>query len=83
MFAKPVLFGPHMHHFPELANLLRNADGAIQVRDENDLYVHTARLLANPAEAATLGQRALQALDSNRGALQRTCEALAEMLEDT
>ncbi len=83
MFAKPVLFGPHMHHFPELADLLRNADGAIQVRDENDLYTHTAHLLANPAEAAAMGQRALRALGSNRGALQRTCEALAEVLEDT
>ena len=83
MFAKPVLFGPHMHHFPELADLLRNADGAIQVRDETDLYTHTAHLLANPAEAAAMGQRALQALGSNRGALQRTCEALAEVLEDT
>ena len=34
MFAKPLLFGPHLYHFPELADLLRNADGAIQVRDE-------------------------------------------------
>ena len=32
MFAKPLLFGPHLHHFPELANLLRNAAGAMQVR---------------------------------------------------
>ena len=83
MFAKPLLFGPHMHHFPELADLLRNADGAIQVREETDLYAQTSHLLANPAEAAAMGQRALQALGSNRGALQRTCEALAEVLEDT
>lgn len=83
MFAKPLLFGPHMHHFPELADLLRNADGAIQVRDETDLYTHTAHLLANPAEAAAMGQRALRALGSNRGALQRTCAALTEMLEST
>ena len=83
MFAKPVLFGPHMHHFPELADLLRNADGAIQVRDENDLYTYTAHLLANPAEAAAMGQRALRALGSNRGALQRTCEALAEVIGST
>lgn len=81
MFAKPVLFGPHMHHFPELADLLRNAAGAIQVDDETDLYTQSAHLLANPAEAAAMGQRALQALDSNRGALQRTCEALVAVLE--
>lgn len=81
MFAKPLLFGPHMHHFPELADLLRSADGAIQVGDATDLYAHTAHLLVNPAEAAAMGQRALQALASNRGALQRTCKALVAALE--
>ena len=83
MFAKPLLFGPHMHHFPELAGLLRNADGAIQVRDGDDLYTQTAHLLANPIEAAAMGQRALRALGSNRGALQRTCAALTGVLEAT
>ena len=80
MFAKPLLFGPHLHHFPELADLLRNAAGAIQVRDEADLYTQAARLFANPAEAAAMGQRALQALDANRGALQRAYEALVGVL---
>jgi 3-deoxy-D-manno-octulosonic-acid transferase len=83
MFAKPLLFGPHMHHFPELADLLRNAGGAIQVDNETDLYTQAAHLMANPAEAAAMGQRALQALGSSRGALQRTCEALAAVLEST
>ena len=83
MFAKPLLFGPHMHHFPELADLLRNADGAMQVDNETDLYAQMTHLLANPAEAAAMGQRALQVLDSNRGALQRTCEALTELIEST
>lgn len=83
MFAKPLLFGPHMHHFPELADLLRNAAAAIQVRDEIDLYTQTAYLLATPTEAAAMGQRALRALASNRGALQRTCEALTDVLEGT
>jgi 3-deoxy-D-manno-octulosonic-acid transferase len=83
MFAKPLLFGPHMHHFPELADLLRNADGAIQVCDETGLYTQIAHLLANPTEAAAMGQRALRALGSNRGALQRTCEALTQVIEGT
>ena len=84
MFAKPLLFGPHMHHFPELAEMLRAANGAIQVRDETDLFAQTAHLLANPAAADAMGQRALQTLGSHRGAydgLQRTCEALAAVLE--
>ena len=81
MFAKPLLFGPHMFHFPELAELLCNVSGAIQIRDESDLYVQLEHLLANPEEAAAMGRRALEALGSSRGALQRACEALDDALE--
>ena len=80
MFGKPLLFGPHMHHFPELARMLLNADGAIQVRDEADLHAQVARLLANPSQGADIGRRARQSLDSNGGALQRTCQTLAAVL---
>ena len=80
MFGKPLLFGTHMHHFPELADLLSNAGGAIQVQNESDLYRQVAYLLANPSQGAAMGRRALQALDSNSGALQRTCEALVAVL---
>ena len=80
MFGKPLLFGPHMHHFPELAALLSNADGARQVSNEADVYEQAAHLLANPSEGAAMGRRARRALDSNSGALQRTCEALASVL---
>lgn len=80
MFGKPLLFGLHMHHFPELAGLLSTAGGAIQVSDAADLYAQAAFLLANPSQGTAMGQRARQALDSNSGALQRTCEALASVL---
>ena len=80
MFGKPLLFGLHMHHFPELASLLTNAEGAIQVHDEADLYERAAHLLANPSHSAAMGQRARRALDANSGALERTSEALATVL---
>ena len=79
-FAKPLLFGRHMHHYPELAGLLSTAGGAIQVRDAEDLYAQVGQLLANPSQGSAMGKRARQALDSNGGALQRTCEALASVL---
>ena len=81
MFAKPLLFGPHMFHFPELAELLCNASGAIQVRDEGDLYVQLERLLANPQEVVAMGRRALEALGSSRGAVQRACVAVDDAMQ--
>jgi len=69
MFAKPLMFGPYMHHFPDLAQMLCAAGGAIEVADAEALYCQVARLLQRPGEAELIGQRAYQALQANRGAL--------------
>ena len=80
VYAKPVIFGPYMHHFPELAAMLCAAGGAVQVHGEGELYGSIARLLARPDEAYAMGQRALQTLTSNRGALDRTLHAITALL---
>jgi 3-deoxy-D-manno-octulosonic-acid transferase len=80
VYAKPVLFGPHMQHFPELAAMLRETGGAVQVQDEADLYQWIARILEYPAEGRRIGIQALHILATNRGALNRTTQALTELL---
>jgi 3-deoxy-D-manno-octulosonic-acid transferase len=69
-----------MHHFPELAALLRQAGGAVQVPGAEELYVHLERLLAHPEEGDAMGQRVLQTLATNRGALERTIILLEALL---
>ena len=81
VFARPIFFGPYMHHFPELASLLCQAGGAIQVHNAVDFYDHLSHLLATPEEAEAMGQRALRALAANRGALERTLEYLETLLQ--
>lgn len=76
VFAKPLLFGPHMFHFPELAALLQQAQGAIQVDGETALVTQLAALLASPALRHEMGTRALAALAANQGALERTIAAV-------
>lgn len=80
VYAKPVLFGPHMQHFPELATLLCDAGAAIQVQNESDLHRRMARILAHPEEGRRIGEQALHTLAANRGALDRTIHALTKFL---
>ncbi len=82
MFAKPLMFGPHMHHFPDLARMLCTADGALQVADAEDLYRQVTRLLEQPVEAELMGQRAHQALQANRGALAAVVDRVAGVLQE-
>ncbi len=83
MFAKPLMFGPHMHHFPDLARMLCAADGALQVADAEDLYRQVTRLLQQPGEAELMGQRARGALQANRGALAVVVDHVARVLQRT
>jgi 3-deoxy-D-manno-octulosonic-acid transferase len=80
VFAKPIFFGPYMDHFPELAALLQEAGGAVQVRGEEDLYERLAYLLTHPEAGRAMGQCAFTALAVNRGALERTSKAVETLL---
>src|SRR5262249_44163729 len=83
VFAKPLIFGPYMHHFPELAALLPHAGGAVQVQGEEDLYERLVYLLTQPEARKTMGQCALPALAANRGALDRSSTAIMTLLRTT
>ena len=80
MFAKPLFFGPYMHHFPELSALLQAAGGAVQVHGEEELYERLAYFLSHPEAGRAMGQCALEALAANRGALERTSTAVETLL---
>src|SRR5712691_11708683 len=80
VFAKPLFFGPYMDHFPELAVLLRQAGGAVQVYGEKELYERLAYLLSHPEAGSAMGQCAFKALAANRGALERTSKAVETLL---
>jgi len=69
-----------MDHFPELAALLQQAGGAIQVHGAEELYERLAYCLTHPEAGSAMGRRALAALAANRGALERTTQAVEALL---
>ncbi len=79
MFKKPILFGPHMEDFAEVADLLLDRAGACQVDDANALADTLADLLASPDDAAQMGHRAFTVLEENAGAVDRTLTILSPL----
>lgn len=74
--AKPVSFGPHMHNFREISAKILAAGAGHQVADGKALIHCLHTWLCNPIEALNVGQRGLQVVDANRGALQWTLNLL-------
>jgi 3-deoxy-D-manno-octulosonic-acid transferase len=77
---KPILVGPHMENFQEIADEFEAEDGLRVVRSVEELGREVAGLLGDPARRAALGGAARAIVDRNRGALARTVDALAELL---
>ena len=72
----PVLFGPDMRDFHEIANWLLEAGGARQVAARNSLGPLLLELLNDPALAKTIGGRARSVFTSNKGAVAKTLRCL-------
>lgn len=80
VWAKPVLFGPHMEDFEEARNLLETAGGGICVNDAGEMADRAIHLLKHPDEARRLGLLAEQAVLANRGAARRHARVIARLL---
>lgn len=77
---KPVLSGPHLFNFLDIAARLREAGALREAGDATALATEVARLWADPACAGDMGRAALTVLQANRGALERLLAGLERLL---
>jgi 3-deoxy-D-manno-octulosonic-acid transferase len=80
MWAKPVLFGPHMDDFSEARTLLETCGGGICVKNADELVDRAAGLLTHPGEARRLGALAKDAVISHQGATARHAQVVSRVL---
>ena len=69
--SKPILFGPSVFNFEQIAHLLLEKDAAIQVDDADDLMKTISNLLLDDTEREKLGGNAKNLFEKNRGAVDR------------
>lgn len=76
----PVVTGPHVFNFSTVYDQLEGGEGVVRIRDDADLAGEICRLLADPQQAAQVGQSALAVVDANRGALDRVVDGILSRL---
>jgi 3-deoxy-D-manno-octulosonic-acid transferase len=77
---KPIVFGPYMQNFAEIAEAFLNNQAALEVRDAAELAEVFVRLVGDSVERARLGAAARALVEANRGAKPRTLDAIAQLL---
>lgn len=80
VFGKPIIFGPHMHNFKEIAEAFIAQDAAVQVTGPRGLEEALVALLTDPVRRARLGAAARALVESNRGAKDKCLAIIAQLL---
>jgi 3-deoxy-D-manno-octulosonic-acid transferase len=80
IFGKPILFGPHMRNFKEIADAFVANDAAVQLASDRDLEPAMVSLATDPVRRARLGAAARALVEANRGAKDKTLTVIAEVL---
>ena len=79
-FGVPVVFGPHMHNFAAISEMLLGADAALQVPDAQGLGEVVLRWLGDASERTRIGENGRRVVEANRGALERTWRMVVDLL---
>ncbi|OWP52730.1 lipid IV(A) 3-deoxy-D-manno-octulosonic acid transferase [Pseudomonas nitroreducens] len=79
---KPVLSGPHLFNFLEIAAQLREVGALREVADAPSLAVAVAALWDEPAAAKRMAEAGLGVMKANQGALERLLNGLGRLIED-
>jgi 3-deoxy-D-manno-octulosonic-acid transferase len=80
LYGKPVVFGPHMQNFGEIAETFLANGAAIQVRTAGEFEETMLSLIGDPVRRARVGAAARALVESNRGARDRTLTVIRDLL---
>ena len=79
IFGKPVVFGPNMQNFKEIADTFLVNDAAVQVHSDRELEEALLVLVTDPVRRARLGAAARALVEANRGAKDKTLAVIADL----
>jgi 3-deoxy-D-manno-octulosonic-acid transferase len=80
-WGKPVAFGPHMENFREIASVMKDEGGGIEVQGHTDLFGAAQRFLTDRSYFDQASRAALRAIENNQGAVEKTLQILETYLE--
>jgi 3-deoxy-D-manno-octulosonic-acid transferase len=78
----PVLIGPSTYNFAQAAELAIETGAAVQVADAAALVAEVARLIADPAARALMGQAGYEFSVAHQGATERTMRIVERLLSE-
>jgi len=80
-FETPVLFGPYMENFKEIADLIIEKKAGIMVRDKEDLFMNIKHLLDNPNKAIEIGKKGKEIIEMHKSYMEKTVDIIMDIVK--
>ncbi|MGB2809872.1 MAG: 3-deoxy-D-manno-octulosonic acid transferase [Sedimentisphaerales bacterium] len=80
---KPTIFGPHAFNFRQAVDALLEDEGAVMVKDEQDLLQTIQKCLSEPDFAQKIAHNGQQVIKKNQGATKKTIEQITKFLNNS
>ena len=80
VFGKPIVFGPHMQNFLEIADAFVSNGAGVQLSGDDELEEAFLSLMGDPVRRARLGAAARALVEANRGANEKSITVLSALL---
>lgn len=77
LLSKPVLFGPHMQNFKEIASLVMESGAGLQVGNSEELKEKVMELLGSAELRQDMGTHGFDLLSEHAGATRKTLDIIA------
>ncbi len=78
---KPTLFGPHAFNFRQTVDALIKNEGAVMVKDEQDLFQTMQKCLSETVFAQKIAKNGRQVIRKNQGATAKTIAEITKFLK--
>jgi 3-deoxy-D-manno-octulosonic-acid transferase len=78
---KCTIFGPHTFNFKQTVNALLAENGAIEVKDGNELFETVNKCLSDPEYAKPIAAGGQKVIRENQGATQKSIHAIVNLLK--
>ena len=79
-FAKPVIFGPYMEDFAEIAEDLLGVGGAVRVDGEKEMILILEKWLTDDKDRQAVGLRAVRLVEEQRGVTARHVDLVRRVI---
>jgi len=80
VFDKPVIFGPYMHNFRDIAGIILESEAGIQIKDKDELMKKLKSLLSARSEVIRMGENCHRVFEKNLGATERNAGIIEKLL---